>query len=82
MTSLRNSEIKIVKDEFEDRMKNLVDKQEVEKTGLRKEIKEKENAVDELNRELKKNALEVKKEREDKRALEKELEALTAKLNK
>lgn len=60
----------------------MADKYEVEKVGLKKEIKEKENAADQLNRELKKNALEVKKEREDKRTLEKELEALTAKLNK
>jgi hypothetical protein len=31
-------------------MKNMADKHEVEKIGLKKEIKEKENAADELNR--------------------------------
>ena len=66
-----SNDVKLVKGEFEDRIRQMNDRNQYEKNALKLQIKDRDDKIQEYSRQLKRSQIEVKKEKQECKNMEK-----------
>ena len=66
-----SNDVKLVKGEFEDRIRQMNDRNQYEKNALKLQIKDRDDKIQEYSRQLKRSQIEAKKEKQECKNMEK-----------